>query len=77
MHVYSGDYNTAVLCNDGTIRLVNGTDKYEGRVEICYNEEWGSICGGFWTVQDSIVACRQLEFPTSGILFLVCVVLNV
>ena len=52
----------AVLCNDRSIRLVGGTDAFEGRIEVCYNETWGSICDNSWSRADANVACRQLGF---------------
>ena len=58
--------NPTVLCQNGDIRLVNGTTAFEGRVEICWNETWGTICDGFWSGFDAQVACRQLGYSTSG-----------
>ena len=55
-----------VLCNDTDIRLVNGSSRSEGRVEVCFNETWGTICDGMWSSEDVRVACRQLGFPTIG-----------
>ena len=54
------------LCNDGDIRLVGGTNQYEGRVEVCWNEVWGTVCHDYWSSQDAIVACRQLGYATTG-----------
>ena len=56
----------AVVCNNGDLRLMGGTNRYEGRVELCYNETWGTICDGFWSTNDANVACRQLGFADSG-----------
>ena len=54
------------ICDDGDIRLVGGTNQYEGRVEVCWNEVWGTVCHDYWSTQDGIVACRQLGFSTTG-----------
>ena len=68
MYIY--DDNDAVLppgvCDNGDIRLVGGTNQYEGRVEICWNEVWGTVCDDFWSGFDATVACRQLGFATTG-----------
>ena len=54
------------VCDDGDIRLVGGTTQYNGRVEICWNEVWGTVCDDFWSTFDATVACRQLGFATTG-----------
>ncbi len=55
-----------MLCNDTDIRLAGGSDQYEGRVEICFNETWGTICDGSWSTNDANVACRQLGYAATG-----------
>jgi len=57
------------ICENGDIRLVGGTTAFEGRVEICWNEVWGTVCDDFWSGFDGIVACRQLGFSPTGVTF--------
>ena len=46
-------------CADGDVRLNGGSNRAEGRLEVCFNNAWGSVCG---PVSPSIaqVVCRQL-----------------
>ena len=50
----------------GDLRLVGGRDKRDGRVEIYYNGEWGTICGDLWEDPQTKVVCRQLNFYEEG-----------
>ena len=47
-------------CTDGEIRLVDGSGPYEGRVEVCINEAWGTVCSNGWSNTDANVVCKQL-----------------
>ena len=53
-------------CSHGSIRLRDGTASMNGRVEVCLNGDWGTVCDDGWTTVDSNIACRQLGFSNSG-----------
>ena len=57
---------TFVGCTHGTVRLVGGTSSLEGRIEVCVNGLWGTVCSDGWTAVDANVACRQLGYSGSG-----------
>ncbi|XP_031557730.1 protein bark beetle-like, partial [Actinia tenebrosa] len=44
------------------IRLVDGNNYTEGRLEILMNNRWGVICADRWTKENTDVACRHLGF---------------
>ena len=49
--------------NKYPVRLADGANKHEGRVEIYYNNEWGTICDDHWTMTEANVTCQSLGFP--------------
>ena len=61
--------NTALgnECRDGSIRLIGSSfSAREGRVEICVEGRWGTICDSSWDSRDAAVVCRQLGYPSLG-----------
>lgn len=47
-------------CEDGDVRLVGGSDAKDGRVEICRDNVWGTVCSDTWNDNNNRVICKQL-----------------
>lgn len=54
----------------GDIRLVDGANEYEGRLEICYKGVWGTIVDYNWNIFETRLACSQLGYNPFGISFI-------
>ena len=67
-------YSAADCSIPGEVRLAENFSGNEGRVEICYNGEWGTICDNQWGRSDAMVVCRQLGLPSLRkiYIYLVC-----
>ena len=51
----------ASSCTTGDVRLAGGSNDYEGRVEVCVNQAWSSVCtSSGWNRQAAQVVCNQL-----------------
>lgn len=50
---------------DGDMRLANGDSANEGRVEIFYRGQWGTVCDNLWDLTDASVVCRALGFENA------------
>ena len=53
-------------CQTGEVELFGSISQHNGRVEICVNGVWGTVCDDAWDTLDSSVVCRQLGFSRLG-----------
>ena len=72
MNVYSVELTSNysfhfTACTTGDLRLTGtGAFANQGRVEVCNNGAWGTVCDDFWGTVDASVACRQLGFSRNS-----------
>lgn len=52
-------------CVNGTVRLRDGMNPLEGRLEICINNAWGTVCQDAFTSDEARIVCSNLGFTSS------------
>ena len=72
--VYGSTYSN---CTDGQIRLFGGSTDYEGTVEICINNAWGTVAVRYegWGYEEAQTVCNALGYTASGIVCCHCLLL--
>ena len=53
-------------CTDGDVRLVGGLSSADGRVELCHDNHFGTVCEENWTNEEAGIVCSQLGFSKEG-----------
>lgn len=51
---------------DGSVRLSDGPNPLEGRLEICINNAWGTVCPDEFSSDEAGIVCRSLGFDNGN-----------
>ena len=64
--ICQGNTTSETECVPGDVKLVGGLKANEGRIEVCIDGFWGTVCEEGWDDEDAIIVlCHQLGlFPT-------------
>ena len=74
--ICQGNTTSQPECNSGNLRLVGGERESEGRVEICMEGFWGTVCDSGWDPKEALVVCRQIGFVARGRNVLQCTAIS-
>ena len=44
------------------VRLIGGKNKQEGRVEVFYDGQWGTVCDDEWSLKEATIVCKELGY---------------
>ena len=58
-----------IILDPVSVRIVDGPTSYQGRLEVLYNGEWGTVSNSGFDRQDADIACRQLGYNGSAAVY--------
>lgn len=62
--MYFNKMERSIISKKGlTIRLMDGYDESEGRVEVLIDNQWGTVCDDNWGQNEATIVCRSLGLP--------------
>ena len=53
-------------CINGELRLVEGETEWEGRLEVCFGQRWGTVSNDGWTKVNNQVVCNSFGYDFTG-----------
>lgn len=56
------------LCTNGDARITGHSSNLIGRVEVCVNRTWGTVCEQGWSDPAAAVLCRQMGHSSNGMI---------
>ena len=60
--VCDGFTTVGMECVEGEVRMIGGEKEGEGRVELCVDGFWGTVCGDGFDQKAAFVICRHFGF---------------
>ena len=54
--------HSSAPCADGEVRLVEGESEWEGRLEVCLSQRWGTVSSDGWSHTNTHVICNDLGY---------------
>ena len=64
IHIQDAGVACSTICTTGSVRLLGiGSSSTQGRVEMCYNNQWGTVCDYQWDINE--------DMQTVGLLWLI------
>ena len=64
--ICQGNTTSETECSSGDLHFVGGESESEGRVEVCVDGFWGTVCDQNWSQREAMTVCRQAGLPSSG-----------